>query len=380
MSAPTVHHASHRKLLRAPDAPASPARIDAIVVPTARPSHYLKHASSLARELGCPLVALCSGRWTSADQVITGSDPGAHIIAVDFPGEAATRLPRFATSTVLPTRLRRGTDTAAKRNFALAMARMLGWRRIVFLDDDIEVGSPGDLRDAAGLLDRFDAVGLSIGGFPDNSVVCHAYRLVGGRQDSFVGGGALAVSTMRTTSFFPDLYNEDWFYLLEERGLRPLAVTGEVRQAPYDPFRTPDRARSEELGDVLAEGVFWLLDEGKSVLDADLAHWRAFKDKRRAFIQQILDRLPYATEQEPGQRRRIEEALKAARGRLAIIEPELCVQYMAAWRADQRLWRSFVHRLPHKATPGEAIRWLGRSGQAPMRYLESSAEEPAYLP
>jgi hypothetical protein len=28
---------------------------------------------------------------------------------------------------------------------------------------------------------------------------------------------------------------------------------------PYDLFRTPDRARAEELGDVLAEGIFWLL-------------------------------------------------------------------------------------------------------------------------
>jgi len=340
------------------------------VVPTARPSHYLKHASGLARELGCPLVALCSGKWTNAEEVISGADPGAEIIAIDFPGEDALRLPRFTTSTVPPARLRRTTDTAAKRNLALALARMLRWTRIVFLDDDIEVGSPDDLRDAAGLLDHYDAVGLSIGGFPDNSVVCHAYRLCGGQQESFVGGGALAVETSRTTAFFPDIYNEDWFYLLEERGLRRLAVTGEVWQAPYDPFRTPDRARAEELGDVLAEGVFWLLDEGKCVSDADdPQHWEMFLSKRRAFIEHVLELLPRA-EVEPAERRRMAEALKAARGRLALIEPDLCVSYLKAWRADQKRWRAFVHRLPYKTSMGDALRWLTRPSHLPVEFIE----------
>jgi len=124
------------------------------------------------------------------------------------------------------------------------------------------------LSPAAGLLSTYNAVGLSIGGFPDNSVVCHAYRDVGGSQQSFIGGGALAVVLSRNHSFFPKIYNEDWFYLLDaEKGLQPLAVTGAVRQSPYDPYRSPERARAEEFGDVLAEGVFWLLDQRRSVAD-----------------------------------------------------------------------------------------------------------------
>ncbi|MFG1946792.1 hypothetical protein [Nonomuraea sp. NPDC048826] len=295
------------------------------------------------------------------------ADAGSEIIAIDFPGEQAVGLPAFETSRVLPPRLRRSTDTAAKRNLALALAVMVKWPRIVFLDDDIEVSSPDDLRGAAGLLDRYDAAGLSIGGFPDNSVVCHAYRLVGGAQESFVGGGALAVRTSRGPAFFPDIYNEDWFYLLEEDGLRRLAITGEVKQARYDPFRTPERARSEELGDTLAEGVFWLLDEGRSVRDADLRHWRMFLGRRRTFLEHVLEHLPEA-QVETAERHRIKEAMKAARGRLALIPPELCLAYLDAWRNDRKLWCDFVGRLPHVSTVEEALPLLARPGQ-PLKAL-----------
>ncbi len=34
--------------------------------------------------------------------------------------------------------------------------------------------------------------------------------------------------------------------------------------------------RGPELGDVLAEGLYWLLDQNKSIMDADEDHWSAF--------------------------------------------------------------------------------------------------------
>ncbi len=354
------HHASHRHLLWHLDAPVSAARIDAIVVPTARPAPYLRHAVSLARDLACPLLTLCSGRWSSAAETVRCALPGDEIITVDFPGAHALRLPRFGTTQVPPRWLRRKTDTAAKRNFALALARIIGWERIVFLDDDITVGAPDDLRRAAGLLGQYDTVGLSVGGFPDNSVVCHAYRAVGGPQESFVGGGALAVRISAAGSFFPDIYNEDWFYLLEEKGLRRLAVTGKVIQHPYDPYRTPDRARSEEFGDVLAEGIFWLLDEGKT-LDhaADPRHWELFLARRRRFIDHVLGLIP-GLDEKADEKRRMAEALRAAKGRLALIEPGLCVAYLEAWREDTRVWRRYLNRLPQLDDVEKALSELAR--------------------
>jgi hypothetical protein len=234
---------------------------------------------------------------------------------------------------------------------------MVGWRRIVFLDDDITVADRGDLLRAARLLDTYEGVGLSIGGFPDNSVVCHAHRQTGGYQETFVGGGALAVDPVRTTSFFPNIYNEDWFYLLDDRRMRPVTVTGNACQAPYDPFAHPDRARAEELGDVLAEGVYSLLDVGRTVRQADRAFWARFLSRRRHFIDDVtrkLERRPDTPE-----RHRMTVSLKAAYGRLQVITPGLCEEYLHAWLADRTRWRRYVRRLPMRVRVEQALAVVG---------------------
>ena len=181
----------------------------------------------------------------------------------------------------------RRTDVSTKRNLALMLSHVLRWKRVVFLDDDIRVPNPADLSRAVSLLDSHSAVGLGIGGFPDNSMVCHAFREAGGWQETFIGGGALAVGVKRNRSFFPNVYNEDWFFVLDAgKRLQSVATVGQVLQYPYDPYRV-ERARGEEFGDVLAEGTFWLLDQGKPASDGDLAHWRDFLAHRQQFIEQV---------------------------------------------------------------------------------------------
>ena len=274
------HLSSGRSLLWRPADPLPTATgLDAIIVPTIRGSASLSGPATLAKSLNCPLVTLHSGQRpqaTAADAIRRLSfDINLIAIDVDSPRNDAFRLPQTETSRMLcGTKFARRQDLSAKRNLGLVLSRMNGWRRILFLDDDIQISNPNDVRAAAGLLDSYDAVGLALGGFPDHSVVCHAYREAGGRHQSFIGGGALAVEVTRCSSFFPDIYNDDWFFLLdEEKRLPPLAVTGLALQRPYDPFRTPDRARSEQFGDVLAGGIFWLLDRGYTFADANVLHW-----------------------------------------------------------------------------------------------------------
>jgi hypothetical protein len=341
------HHGSHRHLLWAPGDPFQHlAQVDAVIVPTARQPAYLADAAELASRLDCPLVSLHSGKWTSALEAAQRLPARVELIAIDVPDLVVLRVPDQETSRLLArTRFARKTDTSAKRNLGLILSHMIGWERIVFLDDDILVRDPDHLRQAAGLLDTYNAVGLTIGGYPDNSVVCHAYRIVGGKQESFVGGGALVVGTARSRSFFPDIYNEDWFYLLDAKmGLQPLAASGEAIQRPYDPFRTPDRARAEELGDVLAEGTFWLLDQGRSVADADEAHWAAFLNRRGRFIVHVLGMVERSAV-EPAEKARMVASLKAALGRLACITPSLCLDYMRAWTADWYRWQDHFDSL-----------------------------------
>ena len=379
------HHGSHRRLIWSADgSPAPQAKVDAIIVPTARPVAYLDEAARVAVRLGCPLVTLHSKKWTSAEAAAGYLPESVDLIAIDVPEPAQLRLPELETSRLLERKIfRRRIDLSAKRNLALMLSHMLGWERVVFLDDDIQVPDPSDVSRAVGLLDIHTAVGLGIDGFPDNSVVCHAFRHVGGKQETFIGGGALAVEVKRNRSFFPDIYNDDWFYVLDAgKRLQSVATIGRVIQHPYDPYRRPERARNEEFGDVLAEGTFWLLDQGKTASDGDLPHWQEFLERRRRFIEDVLDKVKQKPDIEAAQRGRMIEALKASLGRRALIKPELCVDYLRAWVSDQERWQRHIQgvRQQPRLGPEWALRSLGRKGGTPLTWYtnqSSSAPEPS---
>ncbi|HEX9031043.1 MAG TPA: hypothetical protein VF834_04315 [Streptosporangiaceae bacterium] len=359
------HHGSHRGLLRSPadPSPAGPGGIDAIIVPTARRPAYLDEVSELARGLRCPLVTLHSGKWTSASRAASYLPPDIELIAIDLPEAHCLHLPDWETSRLLAgTIFARKSDLSTKRNLALMLCHLLDWSRVLFLDDDITELDPAHVTTASRLLDTYNAVGLHVDGFPDNSVVCHAYRQAGGRQSSFVGGGALVAEVRRCNSFFPDIYNDDWFYLLDgDKRLQPTVVSGKVRQNPYDPFRTPERARAEELGDVLAEGLYWLLDQDRSIVEADREHWVEFLAWRKVFIENVLEMVRDDDLGAAEKARRI-EALKGALGRLTHITPELCAGYLHAWIADRTRWQEHLRLLPVGVELHRAVALLARAG------------------
>jgi hypothetical protein len=370
------HHGDHGRLLWQADEATPQAKVDAIVVPTVRPLSFLDEAARAARFLDCPLVTLHSPGRTSASQADAYFDWSLDLIAIDVPEPAHLRLPVLETSRLLAgTIFERRTDVSTKRNLALLLSHMLRWKRVVFLDDDIRVPDPADLSRAVSLLDTHTAVGLHIGGFPDNSMVCHAFRDAGGWQGTFIGGGALAVDVKRNRSFFPNIYNEDWFFLLDAgKRLQSLATVGEVLQEPYDPYR-PERARAEEFGDVLAEGTFWLLDQDRSASDGDLAHWRDFLTKRKRFIGRVLGMVESAPAIEPAERARRAEALNAALGRLARITPQLCVDYHNALADDQERWQRHIQaiRQQPKLRRELALESLARTGGRPLTWYTRHA-------
>lgn len=365
------HHESHQSLLRSGDAVQS-ASIDAIIVPTIRPPAYLAPAAGLAKALGCTLVTLHSKRWTSAAIASQRINSSVDLLAIDVPKVLDLRMPAWSTSQMLTgefARLRPLSDLSAKRNLGIVLSRLLGWSRVMFLDDDITALNPQDVRRASGWLDKRNAVGLHVCGFHDHSVVCHAYRDAGGAQKSFIGGGALVVQVRTTRSFFPDIYNDDWFYLLDEdNGILPVAVEGRVEQYRYDPFRSPDRARDEEFGDVLAEGIYWLLDQGLSIAKADNAHWAAFLVKRKQFILRVRGMVNADAALDPAERARRLDALTGSIGRLARITPELCVQYLKAWKADRKSWHRHVEMLSPAMDRAHAVSMLTRTGAPGLDY------------
>ena len=201
-------------------------------------------------------------------------------------------------------------DLSTKRNLGLLLARMLGWERIFFLDDDIRDLDASDLRVAGSMLGPYHVVGMRAVDFPDNSVVCHGHRKTGGYQDVFISGSALAVHCAGSVAFFPEIYNEDWFFFYHAAAAKRLGQhRRDATQLWYDPFADPQRAAGQEFGDVMAEGLYSLLHRRTGADHATSDYWRSFLKSRMTFLQAVLDRSEAV---EPYLRKRIVASIKMA--------------------------------------------------------------------
>jgi hypothetical protein len=354
---------SHRRLIRdisgiqAPRQLSGRAQLDAIIVPHARPVRHLDTAAQLAADLECLLVALCS-RQADVDDAARrlARVPGCRALVVDVPAGYRHDHLQFETSEYEAFRRSsadRDSDISVKRNLGLLIARLLGWQRIMFLDDDITRVDPGDVAKLAGQLERHQIAGFVPREFPDNSVVCHANRWAGHPQDVFVSGSALGVNCRDgATPFFPDIYNEDWFFFYEKAADRGLLQVGEAYQLEYDPFEDSGRAAREEFGDLLAEGLFALLGDGHDLAAATKVYWQEFYDARQELLTVIEKRMC-----DLGDRNayRILTSIVAAKDQLELITPDLCVQFLDSWRRDRQAWDSMVVELPRVGKAQDAL-------------------------
>lgn len=345
------HIESHEALLQQPADSGLVGRqpaghLDAMIVPTIRP-HSLGQAVALASEIDCALVVLCSTREQAA-RATQVCGPSANDVLVAYVSPSAPKyLPPLLTSRHPEIDMVTSchVDIARKRNVGLLLAHLGGWRTIMFLDDDIRAVTASAVTTAAALTTSFQAVGFKINHYPDNSVVCHAHRLAGGSQDVFPGGSALVVDVPRSDTMFPPIYNEDWLFLFEAAQRRSIALAGTLSQLEYRPFARPQRAVSEEFGDVIAEGLYRLLHEDGDVTDATEAYWRSALEQRFRLIDHIADQLLPRAHHVPTARYAL-RSLAAARARLADITESACMSFVRAWRSDIDAWREQLTYMP----------------------------------
>ncbi len=340
-------------------------------MPAARPAVNLQTAVKLANETGARLIVLCSFH-AQADEVraMLTQHGLAGSAVVEMPQERDDRmLAGFETTKWVhdgPGKSvcrARNSDLSMKRNAGLMLARMLGWDRIFFMDDDIRGVSADAVLSTVALLGgagrRYRTAGMSVKSYPDNSVVCHARREVGEDQDVFVSGSVLAVDCRVPFDFFPDLYNEDWLFFHRDAAEQRLATPGSLAgQLSYDPFADPGRAAGQEFGDVIAEGLYALLHSGQGVEAAGREYWLRFLEYRNRVLDDVIGRLPDAPGVRPELRGEISKAIGAAQQVLWEITADMCADYVTAWRADLERWGKLLANLPGISAVSDALGFL----------------------
>lgn len=352
------HIESHAGLLQqSADAGISRRSLDAIVVPTIRP-RAVQTAAALASDIGCALVVLCTTPEQAGQTAAECGLPGDGSLVTWVPQSVDDNWLSFLTSVHPENEVERSchADIARKRNVGLLLARLCGWRTIMYLDDDIRDLTASAVSRAAAMTSRFQAAAFDISYFPDNSAVCHAYRLIGGQQGTFPGGSALVVDVERCDTLFPPIYNEDWLFLFDAVQSRSVTLAGSLSQLEYQPFAHSRRAASQEFGDVIAEGLYRLIHEGADVSDATHAYWLSVLDRRFHLIDYIAARLLTMDGPEAGSALM---SLAAARKRLAAVSPLACASFIHAWQTDIGSWRHALRGLPVLGDMTDAAKFIG---------------------
>jgi hypothetical protein len=238
----------------------------------------------------------------------------------------------------------------------------------VFVDDDVILARTDNLARLARQLDSYQVAGMVVKNYPDNSVVCHARRDAGLRQDVFLTGAVLGVHCNNLPlSFFPDIYNEDWIFFAPEAASRQLPSVGCAKQPAYDPYASPERARCEEFGDLFAEGLYALIAEadpsahlGKQLRAATRAYWARFIEARREVLRDTMVLLLRRLDRDRDNARLCAalRSLAAAEDQLGTITPDLCVDFLAAWRDDLHDWQRFSTAVNNVGSTREAMDFL----------------------
>jgi hypothetical protein len=366
-----LQYPTHAELIESscPPAPSARAGLDAIIVPAARPAKSLQTAVELAKETGARLVVLCSFRTHTGEvRALLAEHPLPDPVVVEMPQKCDRWILRNFETTYWVHHGRgksvcraRNSDLSMKRNTGLLLARMLGWERIFFMDDDIRAVSADSVLSAVSLLGvtghDYRTAGMSVKSFPDNSVVCHARREVGEHQGVFVSGSVLAVDCRVPFGFFPDIYNEDWLFFYRDAAEERLATPGSLaEQLTYDPFADPQRAAGQEFGDVIAEGLYALLHSGLGIEAAGEEYWRRFLKHRNGVLDDVARRLPTLG---PGPRGAISKAISAAQQVLWEITADMCVDYVAAWQRDLERWDKLLANLTRTSSVEDALEIVG---------------------
>ena len=227
-------------------------------------------------------------------------------------------------------------DLPLKRNYAIWFSIKEGFRKILLVDDDI-VGIDSHKLDAgAYLLDKYTAVGSFVEDYPDTSIIGHTQLNNGDDFKCFLSGSFLFISPFEINNFFPKLYNEDWVFMTPLLLNNKICTFGEIMQKPYDPFFIPEKATFQEYGEIIAEGLFALLDKKEFNLRYDNCAWDEIIERRRNQLLELQKSVKCDI-----QKSIISKALLQN----SKILPCDCTDYMYSLDEDRLSWKLFLEEI-----------------------------------
>lgn len=229
-------------------------------------------------------------------------------------------------------------DIWSKRNYILLFALGQGLSQVLLADDDI-IPPVGLISDVLARARRYVLVGSNIAGMPDMSIVGHVCSLHGIVSQSFVSGHFLAVNVPAAAQYyFPDIYNEDWIFVLMNSLTSPVVRYGTIFQLYWNPFDgTHRRAAFEEQGEVIVEGIVRALLADKDVASLEREeHWQQVLSARRRMHGQL------ASSQLVQSAPVVSAILGAARDEAMAITAKECLMFWRDYSARLTEWRSLI--------------------------------------
>ena len=187
----------------------------------------------------------------------------------------------------------------------------------------------------------------------------------------------MLVDAARSTSFFPNIYNEDWLFLLGDgvpvQGgtIRPYGAAHATTLTPTRPRR---RLRNSATRSPKACTGCWTATEVSSRQTSRSGHACCSGAARSS------------TSYSPGvdvavtddvKRQAMRNSLEAARGRSAFITPRLCQDFVQAWTRDLRRWEAFITGMP---APSNLDKFLAEMGMSHTMHRSARVPEPDRTP
>lgn len=247
-------------------------------------------------------------------------------------------------------------NTGLVRNYAILLSKVIGFRKVLFVDDDVSVKDLELLRAAFRMLERVDFVGARIGGLADQSIIGHIGLKQGDAELSeFVSGGFMGLRLGSVMEPFLNYYNEDWIWVLMHKSASYAMTPAKVVHQTFHSLQRngSNRAIRQEMGEMLLEGVWNAAPSRNFSLLTDEKAWKQVIADRVFWIEDIAKKCRQQND-------RIGIAIATALLRHAsTISPSLLAAIFEQYFAVLPEWRSILKATSRLAIPKKMKQSIG---------------------